>query len=72
MPLRTDTISFRVPHNLRLSLDSLAKAMDRRRSDLLIRWIEEKVALESWQLKQIDEGLADLDSGEIVDNYRHS
>jgi len=64
--LRDDTISVRVPHELRLSLDSLAQAMDRRRSDLLVRWITEKIELERWQLAQVDEGLAELDNGEFA------
>ncbi len=64
--LRTDTISFRVPHVLRQDLDNLALAMDRRRSDLLISWITEKIELERWQLAQVDEGLAQLDKGELA------
>jgi len=65
-PLRTDTISFRVPHVLRQNLDDLAQAMDRRRSDLLISWITEKIELERWQLAQVDEGLAQLDKGQFA------
>lgn len=66
LALRTDTISVRVPHELRQSLDSLALAMDRRRSDLLIGWITEKIELERWQLAQVDAGLAELDNGEYA------
>lgn len=62
--LRTDTISVRVPHALCQSLDDLAKAMGRRRSDLLLSWIVEKVELESWQLSQVEEGIAELDNGD--------
>lgn len=35
-------------------------------SDLLIQWSTNKVEQEEWQLQQINEGLADLNNGNLA------
>jgi predicted transcriptional regulator len=48
------------------SLDDLAERTERSRSWLAAKAIEEYVALNSWQLEQIEQGLAEANRGEFA------
>lgn len=63
---RDEVLSIRIPRKLKDKIDGIADATTRRRSDLLIRWITDKVEQEEWQLQQINEGLADLDASNFA------
>ena len=62
----SDIISLRVPHKLKLKLDKLVNATKRNKSDLLLHWIEDGIALEEWQLNEIEEGIKEADSGKFA------
>lgn len=49
------------------SLDALAKAMARPRSQLINEAIEQFVATNAWQIERIEAGLADAKAGRVVD-----
>jgi predicted transcriptional regulator len=57
---RADVISIRVASDLKNKIDSLAQATTRRRSDLIISWITERIEQEEWQLQKVEQGLEDL------------
>jgi predicted transcriptional regulator len=48
------------------ALDQLAGKTDRSRNWLVVRAIEDFVALNSWQLKKIEAGIAAADRGEFA------
>ena len=62
----TDIISLRVPHELKIKLDKLVTATKRNKSDLLLHWIEDGVALEEWQLQEIEDGIKEADMGKFA------
>lgn len=48
------------------ALDRLAERTDRSRSWLVARAVEDYVALNKWQLAEIEEGIAAADRGEFA------
>jgi predicted transcriptional regulator len=63
---RAEIMSIRMPLELKTQVEALAKATTRRKSDLLISWISEKVEQEQWQLQKIEAGLADIESNNLA------
>jgi RHH-type transcriptional regulator, rel operon repressor / antitoxin RelB len=63
---KASLISVRVPEDLAVRLEGLAKATDRSKSYLATLAIEEFVAVQEWQVKAIKEGIADAEAGRIV------
>lgn len=48
------------------SLDQLAGKTDRSRDSLVVRAIEDFLALESWRIEKIEAGIAAADRGEFA------
>jgi predicted transcriptional regulator len=72
------TFTVRVPDETVGDLDRLAQKMDRSRSFIAAQAIEDYVARETWQIAEIEAGIAEADRGEfaeaedvrrIVDNF---
>lgn len=57
------TLSLRLPEETKAQLDSLAKTSNRRKSDMLLGWINEKLDLERWQIEEISQGIIEADTG---------
>lgn len=55
----------RLPDEVADKLDQLAEKLDRSRSYMAARAIEDFVAREEWQLAEIEAGLAEADRGEF-------
>ena len=55
----------RLPDEVADKLDQLAEKLDRSRSYMATRAIEDFVAREEWQLAEIEAGLAEADRGEF-------
>jgi len=55
----------RLPDEVAVKLDQLAEKLDRSRSYMAARAIEDFVAREEWQLAEIEAGLAEADPGEF-------
>jgi RHH-type rel operon transcriptional repressor/antitoxin RelB len=63
-------LSIRVPEELSVRLDALAKATDRSKSFLAVQAIEEFVTVQEWQVAAIKEGIAEADAGKIVSHEK--
>lgn len=57
------TLSLRLPEEVKEQIDALAKISQRRKSDMLLGWINEKLELERWQIEEINQGIAEADAG---------
>ncbi len=57
----------RLPDETARDLDQLAQKMDRSRAYLAAKAIEEYVSRESWQLAEIEAGIAEVDKGEFAE-----
>lgn len=57
------TLSFRIPEETKEQIESLAKLSNRRKSDMLLGWINEKLEVERWQIEEINKGIAEADAG---------
>lgn len=57
------TLSIRLPDEVKEQIDTLAKISHRRKSDMLLGWINEKLDLERWQLEEINKGIEGADAG---------
>jgi predicted transcriptional regulator len=66
----SETLSIRIDSETKKRLDLLAKRSRRSKSFLAAEAITAYVALEEWQLGEIQDGLTDLDSGRNVSHDR--
>ena len=60
------TISFRTVIEKKDELDKVAESLDRDRSWVINRAIDNFLELQSWQADQVRKGLKDLESGRFV------
>ncbi len=60
------TISFRTITEKKDELDKVAESLDRDRSWVINRAIDNFLDLQRWQTEQIDKGLKDLESGRFI------
>jgi addiction module RelE/StbE family toxin len=67
---KASLISVRVPEELSVRLEHLAKATDRSRSYLATLAIEEFVAVQEWQVQAIKEGIADAEAGRTASHEK--
>ncbi len=65
---QSTTLSFRAPNESVARLDALVEATDRPRSWLLEQALEQYLDVQTWQVGHIQEGLADLEAGRLVDH----
>lgn len=65
MPL-TDVLSFRVPHHLKEKFDSFIEKTRRKKSDVLVHWLEEALSLEEWQLREVELGIEEANAGQFA------
>jgi predicted transcriptional regulator len=65
MTTLTSTLAFRVPNAIKEQIEQLATASHRKKSDILLGWINEKLELESWQISETHKAIALADSGEF-------
>ena len=61
-------ISVRVPEEVAKRLEALAEATDRSKSYVAAQAIEEFLALQEWQIKAIRKGVAEAESGKLVEH----
>ena len=60
------TLSLRLPEEVKKQIEDLAKNSNRRKSDMLLGWINEKLELERWQIEEINKGVAEADNGSFA------
>jgi RHH-type rel operon transcriptional repressor/antitoxin RelB len=68
----TETLSIRIDSETKTRLDALAKLSKRSKSFLAAEAIAAYVESEAWQIGEIQAGIADLDSGEMVSHEKVS
>lgn len=66
--MSSSTLSIRLNARTKAKLDALAKLSRRSKSFLAAEAIENFVAAESWQLKEIETGVKDLDANRTIDH----
>ena len=66
MATLTETLSFRIPTGIKAKINNLAIASHRKKSDIMLGWITEKLELESWQIEETKKAISLADSGEIA------
>lgn len=57
------TFTLRLPDETKNQLEQLAETSHRRKSEILLGWINEKLDLERWQIEEIQQGIAEADAG---------
>lgn len=57
------TFTLRLPDETKDQLEQLAATSHRRKSEILLGWINEKLDLERWQIEEIQQGIAEADAG---------
>ena len=62
------TINVRVPEALYNQIEELAKATARTKSFLVLEALTRYVQSESWQIRDIHEGIKEADAGEFATN----
>ncbi len=63
---RSASVSIRIRPELNEEIEALATAMDRPKSWVCERALEDFVALQKWQIGEIQKGLAEADAGEFA------
>jgi RHH-type rel operon transcriptional repressor/antitoxin RelB len=66
MPMAAKTINVRLPEALYNQIEELAKATARTKSFLTIDALTDYVQRESWQIRDIHEGIQEADAGEFA------
>ena len=64
--MTTSTLAFRVPSELKLEIEQLAISSHRKKSDILLNWINEKLDLERWQIVETKKAMAEADAGDFA------
>ncbi|MFI4940547.1 MAG: CopG family ribbon-helix-helix protein [Burkholderiales bacterium] len=59
-------MTVRLPSDLACQLEKLTKATGRNKSALTVAALRDYVEAESWQIQEIEEGLAEADRGEFA------
>lgn len=60
-------VTVRVTSKVAKRLEKLAESMDRSKSYVAAEAIEEYLDLHEWQMKAIEEGIAAIDRGDVMD-----
>ncbi len=68
--MEKQTVSFRLEVNKVAALDALAGSMDRDRTYLLGEAIEAYLETQQWHLEQIQAGIAEADSGQVIEHRK--
>ncbi len=66
MTIATSTLALRVPSAVKEQIEQLAIVSHRKKSEILLGWINEKLELESWQIAETHKAIALADAGEFV------
>ncbi len=64
--MKYDTVSFRIDKTRKAELDAIAHAMERDRSYVLNRAVEDFIEINNWQIERIKEGIAAADAGDFA------
>jgi RHH-type rel operon transcriptional repressor/antitoxin RelB len=62
----TLTLALRVPAEIKAQIEELAKVCHRKKSDILLGWIREKLDLERWQIAETEKAIEEADAGKFA------
>lgn len=68
MKSENPVISLRVPNELYSKLEKIVKATKRNKADLLLHWVEQAIAIEEWQIQELEAGIKEADAGKFASN----
>lgn len=68
MTALTEILSLRVPIGMNNKIKALSLASKRKKSDILLEWIKEKLELEIWQIEETNKAIELADAGEMATN----
>jgi predicted transcriptional regulator len=61
-------ISFRVLSELYTKVEKIVKAPKRNKADLLLHWVEQAIAIEEWQIQELEAGIKEADAAKFASN----
>ncbi|MFN8769460.1 MAG: CopG family ribbon-helix-helix protein [Neisseriaceae bacterium] len=64
--MATETLALRVPSELKEKIEKLATVTHRKKSDIVLAWLKEKIDIESWQIEETIKAIELADSGGIA------
>lgn len=62
------TMTVRLEDETKLRLEKLARITHRSKSFLAVEAINEYLSLQEWQLAEIEKGIIEADSGQVIDH----
>jgi len=68
--MEKQTVTFRLSSDKVSALDALADSLDRDRTYLLAEAVQAYLDTQQWQLEQIRAGVAEADTGQVLDHRK--
>lgn len=62
------TLSLRINEELKEQIEKLSQISNRKKSDILLGWIKEKLDLERWQIEETNKAIVEADAGSFASN----
>lgn len=66
--MASDTITIRLDDKLKIRLEKLSDATHRSKSFLAVEAIAEYLKVQEWQIKEIKNGLAEANAGQMIEH----
>lgn len=60
------TLSIRIPEETKEQIEELSTLTNRKKSDIVVSWINEKLELERWQIEKTYKAIEDADNGKFT------
>jgi predicted transcriptional regulator len=60
------TLSIRLPEETKKQIEELSTISHRKKSDILVGWINEKLELEKWQIEKTYKAIEEADKGNFA------
>ena len=62
------TLSIRLPEETKKQIEELSAISHRKKSDILVGWINEKLELEKWQIEKTYKAIEEADKGNFAND----
>ena len=64
--MKSASVTIKLPEQIKVRLDHLARTTHRSRSSLVSAAVEEMLSVEEWQLQGIRDAIQEADSGDLI------
>ena len=64
--MTSETLAFRVPTEIKNEIERLAISSHRKKSEILLSWINEKLDLERWQISETKKAIVEAEAGDFA------